>query len=266
MASGSLSGAGDMASADVATAKPATLINNLIIVSSHVRFLATKPYRQSYRQFWSERTKMPTLDALYYPYINVRSVNWLKAMLLCFPHVLRMMPQGYIRRDSREMLQFSETAGESGRPLLEPVNVLDHAYIGAQQEFLARLQAHFECKPDFLIRRFSRDRAIADYGETATSFFPIHIGKFSMSLVNFLRERHLAWEPISEVDSDSFHQTWRRTRNPENRVAVHPLLGQAIMSTMAAAVATDRECDVVTDWGRCMPPWPVNSRRQSMTS
>ena len=135
---------------------------------------------------------MPTLDALYYPYINVRSVNWLKATLLCFPHVLRMMPQGYIRRDSREMLQFSETAGESGRPLLEPVNVFDHAYIGAQQEFLARLQAHFECKPDFLIRRFSRDRAIADYGETATSFFPIHIGKFSMSLVNFLRERHLA--------------------------------------------------------------------------
>jgi len=39
MASGSLSGAGDMASADVATAKPATLINNLIIVSSQVNAL-----------------------------------------------------------------------------------------------------------------------------------------------------------------------------------------------------------------------------------
>jgi hypothetical protein len=36
MVSGSGSGAGDMASADVATAEAATLINNLIIVSSHV--------------------------------------------------------------------------------------------------------------------------------------------------------------------------------------------------------------------------------------
>lgn len=42
-------------------------------------------------------------DGLYYPYINVRNVNWLKATLLCFPHLLRMVPQGYLRTDSPEM-------------------------------------------------------------------------------------------------------------------------------------------------------------------
>jgi hypothetical protein len=87
---------------------------------------------------------MVAKDGLYYPYINVRSINWLKATLLCFPHVLRMLPQEYIRRDSPEMREFSETEGVSGRPLLEAVNVLDPAYVGAQQSFLRRLKRDFE--------------------------------------------------------------------------------------------------------------------------
>jgi hypothetical protein len=30
-------------------------------------------------------------DSLYYPYIRIRDVNWLKATLLYFPHVRRIV-------------------------------------------------------------------------------------------------------------------------------------------------------------------------------
>ena len=33
------------------------------------------------------------LDALNYPYIRVRSLDWLKRTLLIFPHVVRMTPE-----------------------------------------------------------------------------------------------------------------------------------------------------------------------------
>ena len=49
LATGSRSGAGDIASADVATAKTkATLINNLIIVSSHMRAPLSARYGGTY--------------------------------------------------------------------------------------------------------------------------------------------------------------------------------------------------------------------------
>ena len=35
-------------------------------------------------------------DALYYPFIHITDVNWLKATLLCFPRVRRMVPQSYV--------------------------------------------------------------------------------------------------------------------------------------------------------------------------
>ena len=33
--------------------------------------------------------------ALYYPYIHIRSENWLKATLLCVPAVKRIVPENY---------------------------------------------------------------------------------------------------------------------------------------------------------------------------
>ena len=39
-------------------------------------------------------------DALYYPFIHITDVNWLKATLLCFPGVRRMVPQSYVPTDS----------------------------------------------------------------------------------------------------------------------------------------------------------------------
>jgi len=39
-------------------------------------------------------------DALYYPFIHITDVNWLKATLLCFPGVRRMVPESYVPTDS----------------------------------------------------------------------------------------------------------------------------------------------------------------------
>jgi hypothetical protein len=35
---------------------------------------------------------MPAADALNYPYIRIRDVDWLKRSLLVFPHIVRMTP------------------------------------------------------------------------------------------------------------------------------------------------------------------------------
>jgi hypothetical protein len=189
---------------------------------------------------------MVSCDGLYYPYINVRSLNWLKATLLCFPHVLRMVPREYLLRDLPEMREFSETEGAAGRPLLQAIDVLDPAYLGAQRSFLHRLNHDFECAPDLLIRKFSRDRAVSDYGEAGTWSFTIHVGKFSYDIVHFLQDRGLAWRaPLGPNGEDRL-----RERRREDWVALHPRLGQAFMSTIAAAVAKEHGCDVLTDSGK----------------
>ena len=134
-------------------------------------------------------------DGLYYPYINVRNVNWLKATLLCFPHVLRMVPQGYIRNEPSEMREFAEILGTSNRPLLQAVNVREPQYEPVQHQFLNRLRSDFEQDPDFFIREFSPDLASESPGDNQDWLVPIHEGKFYYMLKNFLLEKGLAWIP-----------------------------------------------------------------------
>ena len=45
-------------------------------------------------------------DALYYPYIHVRDPQWLKATLLVFPHVKRMVPPNFKTEDESEIQEF----------------------------------------------------------------------------------------------------------------------------------------------------------------
>ena len=188
-------------------------------------------------------------DALYYPYINVRSVNWLKATLLCFPHVLRMVPENYLRNELPEMREFSEIVGASDRPLLQGVNVLDPTYEMAQYNFVHRLTSDFDRDPDFFLREFSRDRAFRDHGSGGDWFVPIHRGKFSPVLKSFLFERQLAWQPTHADGANHTYETYQRRRRDDDWILVHPRLGQAIMSTIAAVVAAEQGCDILTELG-----------------
>ena len=41
--------------------------------------------------------------ALYYPYIHIRSEDWLKATLLCVPVVKRLIPENYDPEDTGDI-------------------------------------------------------------------------------------------------------------------------------------------------------------------
>ena len=78
-------------------------------------------------------------DALYYPYIHITDVDWLKATLLSFPQVRRIVPRGFDLNDSAEIKPFRSREG-ARRPLLaeEPAE-LEGAYL-AQRRLKERLE------------------------------------------------------------------------------------------------------------------------------
>ena len=55
------------------------------------------------------------LDALYYPYINIRDEAWLKTTLLYFPHVVRMVPPNYRTNANGFMRTLTQTSRGSQR-------------------------------------------------------------------------------------------------------------------------------------------------------
>ena len=69
-------------------------------------------------------------DALNYPYIRVREVEWLKRTLLIFPHVVRMVPENDPPEDSPEIKEFCRLTGRRG-PLLRPVDIYSAPVLAA---------------------------------------------------------------------------------------------------------------------------------------
>ena len=57
-------------------------------------------------------------DALYYPYIEIKSVNWLKATLLCFPQVRCIVPGTWSNDQYSRFKEFLEIKGARDAPLL----------------------------------------------------------------------------------------------------------------------------------------------------
>ncbi len=178
---------------------------------------------------------MKERDALYYPYIHVRDINWLKGTLLCFPHVFRMVPSGFSVNDTKEARPFSRTKGRQKRPLLDEARLESGAVWQAQDKFRKRLEIDYENAGTQLHEKFSLVRARREYADGENAF-QIHRGKFSSDLLDFLKFSSLAWEP--SIPNRKYH--W---------VAVHPILGEAFMSTMAAAVAKNDGLDIVTSSG-----------------
>src|ERR1700750_860702 len=83
------------------------------------------------------------MDALNYPYIRVRSLDWLKRTLLIFPHVVRMTPE--IRAPAEDPHFSAFTQSESGRyPLLRPADLHSSHVQDAQLELVAELEQRLE--------------------------------------------------------------------------------------------------------------------------
>jgi hypothetical protein len=178
-------------------------------------------------------------DALYYPYIHIRSIDWLKRALLIFPHVVRIVPRYFTRRDQMEIRYFENILGRRDKPLLRSADLETHGVRQAQLALLELLSKDLEGVPNFkkrfgfkggFGRNFSR-RSRAPEDE-----FHLHMDKPIYELVNFLRDNGLMWEA--------------EFPNSSSDTVVHPIIGEAIMSTIAMACAQDEGFDVVTDEGR----------------
>jgi hypothetical protein len=171
----------------------------------------------------------PDRDALYYPYIHIHDVNWLKSTLLCFPSVHRILPdayvpQGFTSADSDEIKQYCKTVGARG-PLLQPCkSVHDSAPANAANDLQLKIQAN----EDFFVNKYSRATTIAQYGPQADRF-KLHDSKVSYYLIHYLESKGLAW------------------RGPDREwIVLHPKLGTAVMSVISLAIAQSDGLDVVT--------------------
>ena len=168
--------------------------------------------------------------ALYYPYIHVRNINWLKSTLLCFPQVRRMVPKGYTLRDREEIQAFCEEIGPHG-PLLsvEEISPDDGDNQSAVSQARTRLRQRLEAETAELQHKFSRAESMKHF---APDEFQIYTGKLG-GLMEYLLETNLAWRSDKRAD-------------PEEWLCVHPALGDAIMATIAMALAKSKGLDLVT--------------------
>lgn len=171
-------------------------------------------------------------DAIYYPYIHIRSIDWLKRALLVFPHVARILPRYFRAGDSDEIRKFADTLGRWDMPLLRSADIQTEGVREAQRKLLGLLSNDLESIPDFK-KRFGKPNLLR---RMRTSEFILHKDKPIYELVQFMEANGLMWRAEFQ-DISGF-------------TAVHPTLGEAIMSTIAMACAQDEGFDVVTDDGR----------------
>jgi hypothetical protein len=165
-------------------------------------------------------------DALYYPYIHVRDVDWLKATLLCFPRVHRMVPKDFQLEDPKAISEFRDVEGPRG-PLLAEVDPYEYGVYRAHERLYDKIREH----DVELYERYRRENALQEFGAQIDDF-QIHKAK-SPALINYLKEIDLAWN--SDDDDES---PW---------VCMHPSLLDAIMSTVAIAHSKEAGFDIVTD-------------------
>ncbi len=129
-------------------------------------------------------------NALYYPYIHIHDVNWLKATLLLFSEVRRMLPDSFTPNDSDEVRAFANRSPS----LLSGANLWTKRAQDAQVALARRLSDDAQ---DTSFR--------SKYGRAATrqalaaddQGFLIHQWKLAEPLKDALRSTELAWDPHS---------------------------------------------------------------------
>jgi hypothetical protein len=188
---------------------------------------------------------MPTaLDraALYYPYIHIRDLNWLKGTLLCFPQVRRVIPGGFHVLDDWDVREFCEIIGPTGEPLLINEYTDDFSMespVGQAQQRLLRVLQDDEV---FIRDKYSLVPPAVGvheptFSDPNASAYRIHTGKMMYELAEYLVKNSLASQTTKPGTYLEQYGEW---------VFVHESLGEAIMSTIAIAIARDKGLDIVT--------------------
>ncbi|MES0199844.1 hypothetical protein [Mesorhizobium sp. M0011] len=188
--------------------------------------------------------------ALYYPYIHIRDVDWLKGALLIFPKVYRFVPPGFRRWDDPASSEFAYKGGEEG-PLLDRAFTSEPSVEMAAQALLARLKEDSGDtkflkslrKSSALKQREKRRQrleairpGLGDSDDTVVYGAQLHREKFCEDLMRFLESNELCWKPTKAEPDD-----------PDMYIEVHEHLAEVIMSTVSIAFAHDRGADIVSD-------------------
>lgn len=170
--------------------------------------------------------------ALYYPYIHIKDLNWLKANLLVFPFVSRMVPYNFLPRDNEEIRPFTLQWGNND-PLLQPANLFSPRVQKAQDDLARKLKE--SDKDEEFLRNYGKESARRnlnkdDYG------FQIHVEKLNGNLRSVLKDQKLSWDPFKREPWDD-----------SGYIELHPRIGEAVMSTLAIACAQSSGLDIVGD-------------------
>jgi hypothetical protein len=167
--------------------------------------------------------------ALYYPYIHIRDANWLKATLLWFQQVRRIVPEQFTLKDSAEIREFRDVAGPAG-PLLIDARLFEEPVRQARTNLLKQIEDNL----DTIVKKYSKNRTPAKL----TDAFQVHRYKLldgpnGDQLPDLLIQHQLAWTSRTSKDAN----LW---------LSMHPQLGKAIMSVLALAIAKNEGLDIVT--------------------
>jgi len=172
--------------------------------------------------------------ALYYPYIHIRDLNWLKANLLIFPNIRRMIPINFTPDDAYEIREFTEYVDDKP-PLLQPADLGSDRSLQAQENLASKLR--HDVKNQEFVLRYGKGAARAMVNDHSYGF-QIHAQKLSGELRDALTaDNKLAWQPVTAEPYDPYSEY----------IEVHPRVGEAVMSTLAVACALASGLDIVGD-------------------
>ncbi len=161
-----------------------------------------------------------TSHALYYPNIRLPGEKWVKANLLLFSDIHRIIPEGYHENKS----YLDEYVS---RNLVVPANIYSYGCYKAQDYFLHYLRTELERRPNlFDLLAINRIKAKEIFPTT------VHVGKLGQDIGSFLTENKFAHHR-----DDGF-------------LELHPALGEALMSTIAIACGEEDGLAVVTENGK----------------
>jgi hypothetical protein len=167
--------------------------------------------------------------ALYYPYMQPRNADWVKATLLAFGQISRIVPNDYPLEDLPEVASLAMQKTKLG--LLVRNISPDWSDIETAQLHLASKLQRTNAK--LLQERFGKERTALELG--SADGFQIHEHKLHDSLLRLLDGASLAWSPDKPSTGAG---RWR---------SVHPHLGEALMSVTSIAAARRKSLDLVTE-------------------
>ncbi|HEV3332334.1 MAG TPA: hypothetical protein VG096_15195 [Bryobacteraceae bacterium] len=168
--------------------------------------------------------------ALYYPYIHIRSENWLKSTLLAFQQVQRIVPYKFTLRDQENTAAYATLEGPAGLLLTEaPI------YTPRVKKAQDDLRKKLETMPAEIRQRFTHDQTPSQFQEGDQSFQIHRMKILDAAFAQWLVDEKLAWNSRDLVEADA--SLW---------LTMHPRLGAAIMSMLALPVARQHGLHIVT--------------------